>query len=145
MITSNYAIYMKFFNTYGRSKTFTITNGDFLNRVNCNIDLGICFVDGVEYSEYLDSIKLTIKEYIEKANKISENEGVNAIKFSELMHELHTTYANIINYVVIYSINGYDGNVQTITMNLDLSSDQNMYIIPEFLTINVEDIKITIL
>lgn len=145
MITSNYAIYLKFFNTYGRSNVFTVTTGALLNRVNCDMDIGIRFVDGVEPSEYMDNIKLNIKEYVEKANTIDENDGVNTIKFSELMHELHANFPDIISYIVIYSINGYDGNVQTISMNVDLNAGENIYLVPEFLTINLEDIRVTIL
>lgn len=143
MITSNFSIHMKFFNTYGRSRIFTITDGGLLNRVNINIDLTIALNDGVEPSECLSDIKLTIKEYIEGINNVG-NSGVNDIKISNLLKILLNTYSNEIDYIIFNSINGYSSDIQTITMEYDLSESKNIDRIPEFLTLSVDDIAITI-
>lgn len=145
-ITSNYSINMKFFNTYGRSRIFTVTTGALLNRVNCNVDLSIKFKPGVVETDYMDQIKLTIKNYIESFNESSSTaSGVNDIRVSALITLLHNKFPDQIEYIVINSLNGYGPEVQTIIMGLDLTLSENMYTIPEFLTINVENIKVTVL
>lgn len=142
-ITSNYSIHMKFFNTYGRSRIFTVTNGDLLNYVNVKINLIIALNDGVEPTECLPDIKVTIKEYIEGINNVGTS-GVNDIKVSSLISILTSTYSNEINYIIFESINGYSSDIQTITMEYDLSESINIDKIPEFLTLSVNDISITI-
>lgn len=145
-ITSNYSINMKFFNTYGRSRIFTVTTGALLNRVNCDVDLSIKFKLGVVETDYMDQIKLTIKNYIESFNESSSTAtGVNDIRVSALIALLHNNYPDQIEYIVMNSLNGYGPEIQTIIMGLDLSLSENMYTIPEFLTINVENIKVTVL
>ena len=143
MITSNYSIHMKFYNTYGRSRIFTVTNGGLLNHVNTKIDLTIAINDGVEPSECIDDIKLTIKEYIEGINNVGTS-GTNNIKVSSLINILTTKFSNEINYIIFNSINGYSSDIQTITMEYDLSESKNLDRIPEFLTLSVDDISITI-
>lgn len=145
-ITSNYSINMKFFNTFGRSRCFTVTTGALLNKVNCDMDIQIKFKDGVVETDYIDQIKLTIKEYIESCNDSSStSNGVNDVRLSALVSLLHTTYPDQIRYIVVSSLNGYGPEVQTIIMGLDLTLADNMYTIPEFLTVNVDDIKVTVL
>lgn len=144
-ITSNFAIYMRFFNTYGRSRIFTVTNGELLNRVNCSVTVSIKFFDGVVVEDYIPEIKRTIKEYVESVNYLENSTGINTIKLSVLSKTLHDSYKEQIDYIVMGSINGYDSNIQTIIMDKDLSAKENMYLIPEFLTIDVKDIEVTIL
>lgn len=145
LITSNFAIYMRFFNTYGRSRIFTITNGQLLNKVNCSLSLGIHFNNGVVVEDYINEIKLTIKDYVESVNYLENSTGINTIKLSLLSKKIHDTYSTIVDYIVMGSINGYDSNVQSIIMDKDLSAKENLGLIPEFLTIDVNDINITIL
>lgn len=145
-ITSNYSINMKFFNTFGRSRIFNVTTGALLNRVNCDMDLSIKFKPGVVETDYMDQIKLTIKDYIEGCNESSSTStGVNDVRMSALITLLHNKYPDQIEYIIINSLNGYGPEVQTIIMGLDLSLSENMYTIPEFLTVNVENIKVTVL
>lgn len=144
-ITSNYAIVLRFFNTYGRSRIFTVTTGALLNRVNCKISLGIKFFDGVEVEDYIPDIKRTIKEYIESVNYLTNSTGVNDIKLSILSKTIHESFETQIDYIVMGSINGYGTDVQTIIMDKDLNAKENMNLLPEFLTIDIKDIEITVL
>ena len=143
-IVSNFSIHMKFFNTCGRSTIFTVTDGSLLNRTNCDIKLGLKFVEGIEPDQYMSNIKYTIKTFIESLNDYDKS-GINSINISELIQELHNTYEDIIRYIVFYSLNGYDSSIQNIFMNQDLSSSDNKDAILEFLTIDIKDIDITIL
>ena len=144
-ITSNYAIVMRFFNTYGRSRIFTVTDGGLLNQVNCFISLSIKFFNGVEVEDYLPDIKRTIKEYIESVNYLENSTGVNDIKLSLLSKTIHDAFATQIDYIVMGSINGYGTDIQTIIMDKDLNAKENIHLLPEFLTIDIKDIEITVL
>ena len=137
-ITSNYSINMKYYNTYGRSRIFMLSNGDMLNRVNCTLDMDIKFNDGIIVEEYIGNIKRFIKNYIESINGV--NTGINKIHISSLITELHNNYPQI-NYIVFRSINNYPTNIQTIEV-IDLSA-KGVTTIPEFLTIDESDIWIT--
>ena len=70
--------------------------------------------------------------------------GTNNIKVSSLINILTTKFSNEINYIIFNSINGYSSDIQTITMEYDLSESKNLDRIPEFLTLSVDDISITI-
>lgn len=141
-LIANFEIHMGLFNTYGKSKIFTTDTGALLNRTYCTIKMGIKLNDGI-LENCLDNIKTTIKEYIENLNNSSTS--INSISISQLIHILHTTYSNEIDAIVFKSINGYGSNIQLISMTKDLSSSKNIDVIPEFLTINVDDIELTLL
>ena len=85
----------------------------------------------------------SIKEYIEGINNVGTS-GTNNIKVSSLINILTTKFSNEINYIIFNSINGYSSDIQTITMEYDLSESKNLDRIPEFLTLSVDDISITI-
>lgn len=138
-ITSQYAICLKLYNTYGKSKTFTITDGSLLNHVNCDISFDIRFKSEIEENSYIPLIKKTIKEYIENMNFIT-NSNTNKFHVSELITQLHNKYESIIEYIIFKNINGYPTDIQTIVMTTDLYS--NKYAIPEYLTIDIENIRI---
>ena len=135
-----FEIHIKLFNTYGKSKTFTTDSGEPLNRTYCDINMGIKLNTGIDES-CLSNIKITIKDFIETLN--NNESGVNSISISQLIKTLHNTYTEEIDAIVFKSFNGYDSSVQLITMNKDLASSEFMNTIPEFLTINVEDITLT--
>lgn len=141
-VIQNCAIFMRFYNTYGHSSIFTLSDGSLLNRTNCDLELGIKFRDGVDEGYGLKEIKVASKKYIESLND-TETSGVNSIKISELIYRLHSTYNDYIDHIIFKSINGYPADIQTITMNLDLSASNNVSAIPEFLTIGINDIVIT--
>ena len=138
-----FEVHIKLFNTYGKSTSFTIEGGEPLNRTHCSIAMGIKLFEGVDEA-CLSDIKLTIKRYIEGLNN-AEEDSINYIIISQLITILHNEYENEIDAIVFYSINGYDSSVQLITMKKDLSTTENIKTIPEFLTINTDDIVLTTL
>ena len=147
-ITANFSLSLRFFNTYGRASTFTISNGQGkstpLNRTHCDIWLSIKFIDRINYYDALTRIKYTIKQYIESMGEDNRT-GINNISMSNLIKKLHDTYSSEIDYIIFNSINGYDSSYQYITMNYDLSATENNKLIPEYLTLSLDDIKINIL
>lgn len=139
-ITASFAIHLKFYNTYGKSKIFSIKDGTNLNRTYCSLDLGIKLNKGIDDSCFND-IKIACKSYIEGLNSAV----ANTISISRLITTLHESFPNEIDSIVFKSFNGYPSDIQLIIMNKDLSASENMKCIPEFLTINTDDITLTTL
>lgn len=137
-ITSNFTINMKFFNTFGKSKMFKLSNGKLLNKTNCTLDMSIKFNDGIIIEDYVSNIKRFIKQYIESINN---TKSINQIHISELITALHNTYEQI-SHIIFNSLNGYESSVQSIEMVDDVTQFSSR---PEFLTISEEDIKIRII
>lgn len=138
--TSNYSIHMKFYNTYGKSRFFNINDTEtLLNRVNCSIRMRMSFYEGIIIGDYITNIKRYIKEYIESINGL--NSGVNTIIVSALTQALHNEF-NQIKKIYFESINEYPSSVQSVEMPSKYGEDKHG-LIPEYLTINEEDIIIT--
>lgn len=148
-ITANFSIALRFFNTYGRSSIFTISNGrgnyETLNRTHCDIWLSIQFTANTNVIDILPDVKHTIKVFIESISETDNRTGINKISMSSLLKKLHDTYPNEIDHIIFNSINGYDSSYQHIVMNYDLTANENNKMIPEFLTLALEDIRITVL
>mgnify|MGYP003372602798 CR=1 FL=1 len=143
-ITQNFTINMKFYNTYGRSKLFYLSDEEtLLNRVNSDIHIGIAFYDGVIPEDYIPQIQIDVKNYIETVNAL--NEGLNKIHVSLMIQLLHNKYPDQINYLEFYSINGYDSSIQSVQTLVDIDSTTEPSVVPEYLTLKSTDVKITIL
>ena len=149
-MTANFSLALKFFNTYGRSNIFSISNGlgktEVLNRTHCNIWLSIKFHETSDYLSVIPNIKYTIKTYIESiSNDKNSTSSINKVNMSNLIKKLHDAYPSEIDYIIFNSFNGYDSSYQNIDMLFDLTLPENNNQIPEFLTLSMDDIKITIL
>jgi hypothetical protein len=137
---------MKFYCTYGRSRSFYIGYGqgeEIINHVNCSISLGIKFYDGIIQEDYLEQIRIFIKEFFEKINKLST--GTNQAFISILDQKLHNTFTDQIEYAIFYSINGYDSKYQVIKMITDMNNSPEPDFVPEYLTLKTSDVIITTL
>ena len=145
-ITENFTIVIKFYNTYGRSRLFYLPDEEtLLNHVNSSIKLNIAFKDGIMPEDYLDSIKIFIKEYVEGINDDFTSTGVNEIHMSVLIHDLHEHFNDQIKYIEFVSINGYGTGVQTIQTIEEIDATTDPTVIPEYLTLALDDIEITVL
>lgn len=145
-ITENFTIVIKFYNTYGRSRLFYLPDEEtLLNHVNSSIKLNIAFKEGIMPEDYLDAIKIFIKEYVEGINDDFTSTGVNEIHMSVLIHDLHEQFDEQIKYIEFVSINGYATNVQTIQTIEEIDATTDPTVIPEYLTLALEDIEITVL
>lgn len=143
-VLNNHGIDMKFYNTYGRSKNFTVGEQDMvLDKVNCSIHFKILPHLGAD-EELEFSIRLFIKEYIEKIN----SDGTNAIYISNLIQQLHNNFKDI-KYLKFIRINKYPSAVQVIeSKTVDINLLEGIYkkqYVPEYLTLREEDIKIEII
>lgn len=150
-MTANFSLSLRFFNTYGHSSIFSITNGRgdiyTLNRTNCDISFSIKFNENTNYLGIIDNIKHTIKTYIESISDTDDRtpSSINKVNISNLIKKLHDTYASEIDYIIFNSINGYNSSYQNIDLTVDLTLPENNRRIPEFLTLSLDDIEIKIL
>ena len=131
---------LKFFNTYGPSKLFTIgRKGEELDRVNLTLEFGIK-LSVISNTEVLLSIQDSIKEYIEDINNL------DSIHMSNLCSYIKQTYDSDIDFIEFEGINTFNANYQYIERNEpDILED-----VPEFVNINLNtdmepDIKFTII
>lgn len=150
-VTNNFSIDMKMYNTYGRSKNFYIDNiGDdgisesLLDKVNIGIEFKIHPLYGVDEADLIRDVKSFIKNYIETIN-IS---GSNTIHISNLIKELENNFSSI-DFIRFKGINNYGPLIQSIenkTTDLStLSKEERKSYVPEYLTIDEDNINIIII
>lgn len=139
--TNNYSVDMKLFNTYGRSRNFTVDGTEeLLNSVNCKIHFKVSLFNAYNAAETIDAMKIYIKDYFEEFN----DNGLNGIYISNLIQSLENEFDDI-KYIKFISINGYNTFVQCIENNVvldELSKEERIAYIPEFLNIDIENITI---
>lgn len=145
VITNNYSIDLKFYNTYGKSKNFYIgdTGNILLNKVNISIKFKIHPVFGTVEDDLIRDVKIFIKDYIENIN----DSGTNTFYVSNLITELETNFKEI-EYLKFMGINDYSTDIQAIvnlTTDLDtLTKSERINYVPEYLTLNLDDVIIEI-
>ena len=133
---------IKFYNTYGRSKNFTIgEDGECLDTVNLLLTFDIWYTPGTDLLSATPSVKEFIKNEIETIN----SQGVNNLYISNLMRKIESNFAYV-DHIRFKNINHYDANYQAVkTYTTDLTeltvSERREYV-PEFLVIETEDIVI---
>lgn len=139
-----FAINMKFYCTYGRSRSFYIgygTSREIINHVNCKIAIGIRFYEGIIQEDYLDDIRAYIKSFFESINKLAT--GTNQVFISVLDQKLHNKYADQVKYTIFYSINDYDSKYQVIEMENQMNESPLPDFVPEYLTLKTNDVILT--
>lgn len=145
LITNNYAIDLKLYNTYGKSKNFYIgyDNSTLLNKVNISIKFKVHPVFGTNDAELIRDIKIFIKEYIENIN----DSGTNTFYVSNLIRSLENSF-NEIEYLKFEGINNYPTDIQAIinlTTDLDsLTKQERIDYVPEYLTLTLDNVIIEI-
>jgi len=141
-----FTINMKFYCTYGRGRSFYIgygTKDEIINRVNCDISIAIKFFDGIIVEDYIEQVRIFIKDYFEKINKLAS--GANQAFVSSLSQKLHNTFSDQIEYAIFYSVNGYESKYQVIKMLTPMDESPLPDFVPEYLTLKTSDVKITTL
>ena len=144
-VTNSFTVDMKFYNTYGRSNYFTVgEDEDILDRVNCKIRFKVAPIIGADETKLISNMKNLIKSYIEGIN----DSGYNGIYISNCIRELENSLSDIMHLKFI-SINEYDSMVQIIdNVGFDpktISRAELQAYVPEFLTIELDDINIDII
>lgn len=145
-ITNNFSVDMKFYNTYGKSRTFLLGDESdrLLDRVNITLSIQIRPIFGMDEEILVRDLKIFIKDYVETINE----GGTNALYISNLIQAIENEFPNV-KYMKFVSLNGLPSDIQALenrAANLDLlSKSERMHYIPEYLTISLEDISIEII
>lgn len=148
LLHSNFEIHMKFFNTYGKSRIFLTdipdesgSNKNKLDTVHCKLTLKLKLFNGIDEAVCLSNIRDTIRLYFESLNDSTSQSRILSI--SNLLSIIHTTYKDEVEAIVFENFNSYGKSVQLIYSSGDITEFQKINSIPEFLTINEEDITLT--
>lgn len=145
-LTNNFSINLKFYNTYGRAKNFYAGEDEtLLDTVNCKIAYRVKFIPGANVEESITDLKIFIKDYIESIN----SDSVNALYISNLTTAMEQKFSDIL-YMKFVGINKFSSDVQSLTdftnESLDvLSTTDRILYVPEYLTIKLDDISITLI
>lgn len=134
-IHNNYSLSIKFYNTYGPSRTYYIgsTGTEYINRIGISLKFRIKLTETVD-TELDTNIRNTIIEFIEDTN----TDQVKAIYLSDIINLLRSTYSEIV-MIEFLGINDYDLDKQTIIIEDEylLEEDGTKYAryIPEYINI----------
>lgn len=127
-LEGNMGIDFKFYNTYGPSRTYFVTEDAKINRVNLHLKFRTKILSGAD--KYIrDYIIQDIKDYIEDIDDIKDLHMPNITTLIE------TKYEGQIQYFQFVGINEYDTSIQHVTCidELDVKEDD----VPELLNIDV--------
>lgn len=131
LLEDSFGIDIKFFNTYGPSKTYDIDTGNLLDKINLSLKFEIKLVNSNETS-ILSSINSSIKEYLEDLNSITD------FYMSNLITYITNTYRDQIVYFKPLGINDYPSLMQTITKSSDMTNNSflDSQTVPEYINVN---------
>lgn len=145
LLENNYSIDMKFYNTYGHAKIFSIDDGSILDRVNCSIRFDIHLLPGADEIQVLNNVRVYISEYFEKLNLSVDN----SVKISNLIQELENTFEDI-DYLKFVSINEYGSDIQVLKNILPantttMDKEQLKEYVPEYVTVRDSRIDLRVI
>jgi hypothetical protein len=134
---------VKFYNTYGRCKNFTIgEENEPLDRVNLSIYFDVWFINGTDTITAIPELKEYIKTKIETLN----DDQLNNLYVSNLITDIENNFSYV-DHLRFNGINGYESSYQTIKEGFtsldDLDIEERRFYVPEVLCINTDNIYIT--
>jgi hypothetical protein len=144
-ITNNYSVDLKFYNTYGRAKNAYLIHGkQLLNRVNMSIEFDVKPNVGTPINELIRDLRLHIKKFMEDIN----TSVFNSFHVSNLIQSIENTFPDV-DYVIFKNFNGYGPYDQSIIpkdSTVDtMSKDQKLEFVPEFMNIELDQIKLNVI
>lgn len=134
---------VKFYNTYGRSKEFTIgEEQEIINTVNLALSFDIWYIPGTDMLAATPEVKSFIKSEVETINTA----GMNNLYISNLMRKIELKFAYV-DHIRFNSINKYSTDKQAVknyaTDLEELTVEERRSYVPELLVIDTDDIHIT--
>lgn len=136
LIENNNSISIKWYNTYGPSKYFTIgVNQELLDKLNIKIAFKIKINKILLSDEYKNDIKNHIKTFIESINNSTSN-----LYIFDIFNSLKSAFPDIV-YVEFIGINDYDSSIQV--MENSVTDVRNSLtnikdFVPEFVNIDTQ-------
>ena len=126
-LTNNFDIDIKFYNTYGRSKNYTVgdlnTSTD-LVRTNIKLHFGIKPYYTTDIENLLKDVKEYILEYLRTG---FDNQGNNSLYISNLIRSIEDSYRDKIEYLIYRGIDNYELNIQKIEPKITPANIQEYY------------------
>ena len=116
----------KFFNTYGKSKTYTLSDGTAIG----NIDITLRFKVSIKSTNDIytkDDILKYIKDYIENL------EDIGSLHFPNLITQITNNFSDRINYIEYITFNDFP--VNTGVQHILLKDELSILEVPEFINI----------
>ena len=138
------SIDIKFYNTYGFSKYFVIgEESQILDVVNLALDFDIWYVQGTDPIVANQEVKAFIKQSVETINA----NQMNNLYISNLMRKIELAFSYV-DHIRFNHINEYDTEYQAvknyaIDIDHDLTTEERREYVPEFLVVDLDDIKLT--
>ena len=131
LLEDSFGIDYKFFNTYGRSLVFNIDQEENIDRINLSLKFEVKFVTKSDKA-MLSEIIVSIKDYIEDMNNITD------LHMSNLITYITNLYRNNIIYIKFVRLNNYDSLYQSIYKNPVLLQEEftDSQTVPEFINVN---------
>ena len=141
MLTNNFQIDMKFFNTYGLSDHYYIIGKDDKEHID-KVNISIYFDVKYTLASNADSLTEQLKEYIKKHIESNELSLVSAPNFymSKLLAECQEKFSGL-KYMLFKGINNYKAEVQALESDVNESNIiqgivETSTVIPEYLNID---------
>lgn len=130
LLENNFLIDFKFFNTYGKSRIYSIDrNGtQLIDRVHLTLNFEVRLLETSD-NNTKDYILQDIKRMIEDLN------DMESLHIPNLITTITNTYRNSIDYIEFLGFNDYGPGVQ----HLYKQDSEDITMIPEFLTVNIID------
>lgn len=130
LLENNFLIDFKLFNTYGKSTMYSIDkNGkELVDRVHLTLNFEVKLLKTSD-NNTKDYILQDIKKMIEDLN------DMESLHIPNLITTITNTYRNSIEYIEFLGFNDYGPGVQ----HLYKQEKEDIYSVPEFLTVNVVD------
>lgn len=131
LLEDSFGIDYKFYNTYGPSLMYNINNKENIDRINISLKFEIKFVSNSE-SVLLDEITLSIKDYIEDLNNITDLHMPNLITYITNLYRDHLVYIKFVR------LNDYDSLYQSIYKSPKFTDNYfvETQTVPEFINVN---------
>jgi hypothetical protein len=129
VIEDQFTIDLKFYNTYGPGRVYTLNGSTPIDRVNLSMKFNIALKKASDdyTKEYI--IKY-IKEYIEDLEKVGQD-----FHIPNLISSIYQEYSNSIQYIEFKGFNNYGTDNQ----HLYYTDSDEITTVPEFTCININD------
>lgn len=137
LLENNFGIDLKFYNTYGKARFFTVGIKDDisnLDSVTCSFSFGIYLTSLTSSELFITKFRNYIKDYVESIN-YDTNRG-QSVYIMNMIADLKTEFPEI-GYIEYYGFNKYDHKAQKIEglSNTEIIAQGITDYIPEFINI----------
>lgn len=127
-LTNNFNIDIKFYNTYGKSKNYTIGDDKDteqpLNRTNIRLHFGVKPYYTTDIENLLKDLQEYILDYLRSG---FDSHGNNALYISNLIRSIEDDYSDKVEHLIYRGIDNYDLSIQKIEPKITNENIQDYY------------------